>query len=297
MASILVNDTVRFKVKFVDVGSSGEPIEVFPVSVLFKLFDSNNNLLLTSSTLTSLSGSEYYYEHVFSEPGTYKITFIGTLENNRSITINQQVYASTQDVAYQPTIFLRADEVITFAPDIEPLYVDPEELKPYFPDAPLLEIGEFIHLYSEEIKEIFSLLDADDGSSLSFTSLEYIKAATACELSRVYGGGGDDELSIRLGDLSITNRNLPRSTLTRSNATTWCQIASILRKEILAHRVSARAIQPKGLPTMPTISSGRAVDPYTGSTIYLSDKDIYGPGALITPKENPIPERGLRKYD
>jgi len=190
-----------------------------------------------------------------------------------------------------------SDEVIAFAPDIQPLYVDPEELIPYFPDAPLLEIGEFIHVYSQEIKEIFSLLDTDDGSSLSFTALEYIKAATACELSRVYGGGGDDELSVRLGDLSITNRNLPRSTLTRANATTWCQIAATLRKEILAQKVSARAIQPKGLPTMPTISSGRAVDPYTGSTIYLSDKDIYGPGAIITPKENPIPERGLRKHD
>lgn len=297
MASILVNDTVRFKVKFVDVDSSGNQIEVSPVSVLFKLYDSNNTLLLTDNELTSISSSEYYYEYIFAAAGTYKITFIGTLADSRSITVNQQVYVSTPDQDYKPTIFLREDEIIAFAPDIQPLYVDPEELIPYFPDAPLLEIGEFIHVYSQEIKEIFSLLDTDDGSTLSFTALEYIKAATACELSRVYGGGGDDELSVRLGDLSITNRNLPRSTLTRANATTWCQIAAILRKEILAQKVSARAIQPKGLPTMPTISSGRAVDPYTGSTVYLSDKDVYGPGAIITPKENPIPERGLRKHD
>lgn len=296
MAAIYVNDTVRFRVKFIDVDASGNEVEVEPISVLFKLFDSNNNLLL-SATPTSLTESEYYYEYTPTSAGNYKVTFIGTLDGNKTINVNQQVYVSTPEEDYRPTIFLREDEIIAFAPDVEPLYVDPEELVPYFPDAPLLEIGEFVHIYSQEIKDIFELLDTEDGSGLSFTALEYIKAATACELSRVYGGGGDDELSVRLGDLSITNRNLPRTTLSRANATTWCQIAATLRKEILAQKVGIRAVQPKGLPTMPTISSGRAVDPYTGSTVYLSDKDIYGPNALITPKENPIPERGLRKHD
>jgi len=296
MAAIYVNDTVRFRVKFIDIDASGNEVEVEPISVLFKLFDSNNNLIL-STTPNSLTESEYYYEYTPTAAGNYKVTFIGTLDGDKTINVNQQVYVSTPEEDYKPTIFLREDEIIAFAADVEPLYVDPEELVPYFPDAPLLEIGEFVHIYSQEIKDIFGLLDTEDGSNLSFTAIEYIKAATACELSRVYGGGGDDELSVRLGDLSITNRNLPRNTLSRANATTWCQIAATLRKEILAQKVGIRAIQPKGLPTMPTISSGRAVDPYTGSTIYLSDKDIYGPNALISPKENPIPERGLRKND
>lgn len=296
MAAIYVNDTVRFRVKFIDVDASGNEVEVEPVSVLFKLFDSNNNLIL-SATPTALTDSEYYYEYTPTSAGNYKVTFIGTLDGNKTINVNQQVYVSTPEEDYKPTIFLREDEIIAFAPDVEPLYVDPEELVPYFPDAPLLEIGEFVHIYSQEIKDMFGLLDSEDGSNITFTMLEYIKAATACELSRVYGGGGDDELSVRLGDLSITNRNLPRTTLSRANATTWCQIAATLRKEILAQKVSIRAVQPKGLPTMPTVSSGRAVDPYTGSTVYLSDKDIYGPNALIAPKENPIPERGLRKHD
>jgi hypothetical protein len=296
MASIYVNDTVRFRVKFIDVDASGNEIEVEPVSVLFKLFDSNNNLIL-STTPTAHSRSEYYYEYTPTTAGTYKVTFIGILNGNKTINVNQQVYVSTPEEDYKPTIFLKEDEIIVFASDLEPLYVDPEELIPYFPDAPLLEIGEFVHIYSQEIKDIFGLLDEEDGSNVTFTMLEYIKSATACELSRVYGGGGDDELSVRLGDLSITNKNLPRATLSRTNATTWCQIANVLRKEILAQKVGIRAVQPKGLPTMPTISSGRAVDPYTGSTVYLSDKDIYGPNALVAPKENPIPERGLRKHD
>lgn len=296
MASIYVNDTVRFRVKFIDIDAFDNEIPVQPISVIFKLFDSNNNMLL-SLTPSALNESEYYYDYVPTQPGTYKITFIAILSGNKTINSNQQVYVSTTDKDYKPTIFLREDEVIAFAPDVEPLYIDPEELLPYFPDAPLIEVGEYVHLYSVEVKNILNLLDTEDGSNLNTTALEYIKAGTACELSRVYGGGGDDELSVRLGDLSITNRNLPRNTLSRANATTWCQIAAVLRKELLAQKVGIRAIQPKGLPTMPTISSGRAVDPYTGSTVYLSDKDIYGPNALITPKENPIPERGLRKHD
>jgi len=296
MPAIYVNDTIRFKVKFIDIDGSGNEVAVEPVSVIFKLFDSNNNMLL-SLTPSALTPSEYYYDYTPTEAGTYKVIFVGTLVGNKTINVNQQIYVSTPEKDYKPTIFLREDEVIAFAPDIEPLYIDPEELLLYFPDAPLIEIGEYVHLYSIEVKDILNLLDTEDGSNLNITALEYIKAGTACELSRVYGSGGDDELSVRLGDLSITNRNLPRNTISRANATTWCQIAAVLRKELLAQKVGIRAIQPKGLPTMPTISSGRAVDPYTGSTIYLSDKDIYGPNALITPKENPIPERGLRKYD
>jgi len=296
MPAIYVNDTIRFRVKFVDVDASGNEVPVEPVSVLFTLLNSSNVVLL-SLVPTALTPSEYYYDYTPTSAGNYKVTFAGVLIGNKTINVNQQVYVSTPEQDYKPTVFLREDEVIAFAPDVEPLYVDPEELLPYFPDAPLIEIGEYVHLYSVEVKSILNLLDTEDGSSLNTTALEYIKAGTACELSRVYGGGGDDELSVRLGDLSITNRNLPRNTLSRANATTWCQIAAVLRKELLAQKVGIRAIQPKGLPTMPTVSSGRAVDPYTGSTVYLSDKDIYGPNALITPKENPIPERGLRKHD
>jgi hypothetical protein len=296
MATILVNDTVRLKVKFIDIDQNGNQIEVSPVSVLLKIFDSNN-VVIVSEEPDSLSSSEYYYDFTPTSAGTYKVSFIGTLVDNTSINVNQQIYVSTPTEDYKPMVFLQQDETLIFAPDVAPLYIDPELLLPYFPDASLIEIGEFVHMYSLEVKQIYNLLDTDDGSTLSFTALEYIKAATACELTRVYGNGGDDELSVRLGDLSITNRSLPRTSLSRSNATTWCQIATILRKEMLAAKVGMRAVQPKGLPTMPTIESGRAVDPYTGSTIYLSDNDIYGPNALRTPKQNPIPERGLRKHD
>jgi hypothetical protein len=296
MANILVNDTVRLRVKFIDVDNNGNQVEVSPVSVLMTITNSSN-VIVISATPTSATSSEFYYDYTPSTAGTYKVSFNGILSNNTTISVNQQIYVSTPTEDYKPTVFLREDEIIAFAADIEPLYLDPEQLLPYFPDASLLEIGEFVHNYSIEIKNIFKLLETEDGTNIPFTAFEYVRAATCCELTRVYGNGGDDELSVRLGDLSITNKNLPRNTLSRANATTWCQIAAMLRKEMLTSKVGMKAVQPKGLPSLPTIGAGRTMDPYTGLSVYYTPRDLYGPTHIQSPDENPIPERGIRKYD
>jgi len=296
MANILVNDTVRLKVKFIDVDTEGNQIEVAPATVLMSIRNSDDQIIISTNP-TALNVYEYYYDYTPTTAGTYRVFFTGILENNTTINVNQQIYVSTPTEDYKPTVFLREDEIISFAADIEPLYLDPEQLLPYFPDASLLEIGEFVHNYSIEIKNIFKLLSTEDGTNIPFTAFEYIRAATCCELTRVYGNGGDDELSVRLGDLSITNKNLPRNTLSRANATTWCQIAAMLRKEMLTSKVGMKAVQPKGLPTLPTIGAGRNMDPYTGLSVYYTPRDLYGPTHIQTPDENPIPERGIRKYD
>jgi hypothetical protein len=296
MANILVNDTVRLKVKFIDVDTEGNQIEVAPATVLMSIRNSDDQIIISTNP-TALNVYEYYYDYTPTTAGTYRVFFTGILQNNTTINVNQQIYVSTPTEDYKPTVFLREDEIISFAADIEPLYLDPELLLPYFPDASLLEIGEFIHNYSIEIKNIFKLLSTEDGTNIPFTAFEYIRAATCCELTRVYGNGGDDELSVRLGDLSITNKNLPRNTLSRANATTWCQIAAMLRKEMLTSKVGMKAVQPKGLPTLPTIGAGRNMDPYTGLSVYYTPRDLYGPTHIQTPDENPIPERGIRKYD
>ena len=297
IGNVLVNDTVRIKVRFIDTDpNTGGQIDVSPVSVAVKIYDSDD-VEVVSTTATSLTASQFYYDYTPSEPGQYKVTFVGTLANTTYITVTQQLYVSTPTEDYRPTVTLRADETITFAPDISPLYLDPEELRPLFPDASLLEIGELIYHYSLEVKEMYAIQDDNTNPVLPFTVLEYIKAAAACELSRTYGFGGDDELSIKLADLEITNSSAPRSVATRSNATTWCQIAASLRREILAKKVSMRGVVPKGLTTKKIYSSGKTIDPNTGGVIYLSDRELYGPGRRIVDGEDPMPDRGLRQYD
>lgn len=291
---VLVNDTVRIRVKFVDVDpTTGEQVDIYPVSVNVKIYNSDN-VELVSDSATSISASLFYYDYIPTAADTYSVKFTGTLSSGNNVIVQQKLYVSSLQEEFKPTVTLKTDEIIAFAPDVKPLYIDPESLIPYFPDASLLEIGEIIHNYSLEVKGIYKLLDEEDGSNLSFTVLEYIKAATACELSRTYGYGGDDEVSLRLGDFNITNRSVPRNIVTRDNATTWCQIATALRKEMLAGKVGPKGFMPKGLPSLAT---GTNVDPLTGKTIYLSDRELYGPGTTVIGSDDPMPKRDLKSYD
>lgn len=296
VSNVLVNDSVRLKVKFLDQGEGGVQVEAEIASVQVVIKNSDSETVVNTSA-TLLSGSEYYYDFTPTEPDTYTVTFTGTTTAGNSIVSKLTLYANSSTTDYEPSVTLRADETIIFAPDLSPLYLDPEELVSIFPDASLIEIGEMIYRYSLEIKEIYALQDDVDGSTLPFVILEYIKAAAACELSRTYGFGGDDELSLRLADLEITNRSAPRTVATRSNATTWCQIAASLRREVLAKKVSMRGVQPKGLPNRRIATSGKTLDPQTGQLIYLSDKELYGPGRKPVEEKDPMPDRRLRQYD
>jgi hypothetical protein len=294
--SVLVNSNVRLKVVFFDQAEDGSQVSANIISAQIVIKDANNTTLVNAPAVL-LSGSEYYYDFVPTQAGTYSVTFTGVTDGGDTLVSTLTLYANNYTSDYRPTVTLRADETITFAPDLEPLYLDPEELISIFPDASLIEIGEMIYRYSLEIKEIYGLQGNEDGSTLPFTILEYIKAASACELSRTYGFGGDDELSLKLADLEITNRSAPRTIATRSNATTWCQIAASLRREVLSKRVSMRGVLPKGMPNRQVISSGKLLDPQTGRLVYLSDRELYGPGRKPQDENDPAPDRSLRQYD
>ena len=311
--NVLVNDTIRITVKFVDINNvTGEQTEVDPVSVSVTIKDSDNTTIITASA-TKQAFAIWYYDFSPTSADTYTINFNGVLSSGKTIPVSQQLYVSTPTEEYKPTITLRADETISFGPDISPLYVDPEEIQRIFPEATQLEIGELIHAFSHEINSIFGIdLEAEidpliiikQSGSSEFAVADYIKASTACELSRTYGYGGDDELSVQLADLTITNKSIPRTNVTRANATSWCQIAAALRKELLAKRVSVRGILPKGLPVRTVAPSGASLDPATGALIYINDTNVYGPRDMFRPgvkaetdPEDPMPDRGIKRYD
>lgn len=296
-ANVLVNDTVRVKVHFIDINSATQQqVDVSPATVSVKVYDSKNQLILEgNATPESGSTSKFYYDYTPVLEGVYKISFLGFLPDSTIISVDQQLYVSTSESEYKPSITLRSTETITFGADIFPLYIDPEEVKMYFPEASLLEIAEIVHSYSLEVKKAHRLRDDDDGSTLPFNVLEYIKAATCCDLSRTYGYGGDDEQSVRIGDLQISNRSFPRTVVTRGNAVTWCQIATALRSEMIASKVGMRAVQPKGLPEETVIAS--PVDPQTGSIVYLSDTIQIAAENYGLDRKGKMPSRRLKKYD
>lgn len=295
--TVLVNDKIRIKVKFVDVNNAtGQQILVSPTSVLVSIYRSDNTNVVSTSA-TALNSSEYYYDFTPTIADTYKIVFVGNIPGGTSITVNQQLYVSTSTDEYKPAITLKTDEIVTFAPDVDPIYLNPEEMQAYFPEATLLEIGEIIHFHSMEVRDIYGFNDSYSSSNINYTSLEYIKAATACDLSRTYSYGGDDDVSVQLGDLTVTARNLPRTNISRGNAVTWCQIAAALRKEMLAGITGAKGFQPKGIPTLPIVNAGKYIDPDTGRTTYLTERDIYGASRKKELSYDPMPKRGLHNYD
>jgi len=294
--AIYVNDTVRIKVKFSDFDSNGNSVDLEPVSVTVDIFKSDETQVV-DSVASSLSSSLFYYDFTPTSADTYSIKFSGLLDNGSTVIVQQTLYVSSSTVEYKPTQTLGTDETIVFAPDVEPLYIDPDEILPYFPDATLLEIGEMVHIYSQEVKKLYKLRDDQDVSELPIIVYDYIKAAVACDLTRTYGFGGDDEVSISLGDLSINNRNVPRNTVTRDNASTWCQIATALRKELISAKVGPRAMSPKGDLGGSIPTSGGVRHPDTGKIVYLSDRELYGPGRKPPKDNDPMPQRDLRSYD
>jgi len=312
--NVLVNDTVRIRVRFIDIDpTTGDEIEISPTLVTVNIFDSEDAIVETGQAqAVSGSTSSYYYDFTATIAGEYRITFVGSFPNSSYVNVNQNLYVSSQTAEYRPVITLSADETISFGADITPLYVDPEILQSTFPDATKLEIAELIHNFSQEINSMIGIKSnttdpvavMESYGVAPYAAVEYIKAATCCELTRVYGFGGDDELSIQLADLQITNRNTPRSNITRSNATTWCQIAAALRKELLSKRVGIRGVQPKGTPRRVTTPSGASLDLQTGALIYINDTNVYGPRDLFrqgtsaqSGVDDPMPSRGIKRYD
>ena len=295
---VLVNDTVRIKVRFVDTDpDTGLQVDVEPSTVQVSIYDAEDTLMITASAIES-TASQYYYDFTPSTAGNYKVTFIGTFIDSSFITVNQQIYVSTPTDEYKPVITLRADETITFAPDVEPLYLNPEEILNFYPDATLLEIGEIVHYYSVEVKQINSYLDTVTGADIPFNALEYIKAATACELSRTYAyGSPDDEMSIQLGDLTVVHKPISRTQIDRSSATTWCQLAAVIRREMLTHKTGPKNVSWKGLPTRKITRFNRNIDPKTGKSVYLVNRELYAPSDNVSATDDPMPVRGMRSYD
>jgi hypothetical protein len=287
---VVVSDTVRITVKFKDIDANGNEVALSPVANPQVIIKNSSNATVVTDTSSQISSSIFYFDYTPTIADTYTVKFTGILANSNTVVIEQRLYVSSTVEEYQPTVTLKNDETITFAPDVAPLYIDPEQLLSYFPDATMLEIGEIAHNFSNEVKGIYSLIETDDGSDLSFIVYEYIKAATACELSRTYGYGSDDEISISLGDFSLTNKSIPRNKVTRDNATTWCQIATALRKEMLSNRVSPMGFQMKGLPSAGPFYSG-------GQIAHLTDRDLYGVVRTVPANHDPMPNRGLRSRD
>lgn len=142
---------------------------------------------------------------------------------------------------------------VTFGAVFDPMYVDPEDITLFFPEATYLDAAKFIYTFSNEVKQILKISSADE-ENLSWIVYEYVKAATLCALSRLYpnarsgsdNGFGGEVNRMQLGDFQVEyNKSGGLSSMqgtSRGNASSWCEYAEILRKEMIYTRVGIKAI-------------------------------------------------------
>lgn len=174
---------------------------------------------------------------------------------------------------------LREDYELVFSSGTaERLFVDPAELHILFPDVSYMEVFELVRFYSLESKAELDLHNSADGTpyEIPVIAQEYVKAAVACALTRLYdfngmgGGNVGGNNSFRLGDLQVdSNRGNMPSVISRGTAATWCELAAALREEMLRLKPGA------GLKSV--VRGSRRLNPMPSRFIRTKD---YAPTSL-----------------
>lgn len=196
-----------------------------------------SKVVLSTFTPVNDSVGVYSYEWTPTSEGEYYIEFRGTFATGATPTvqsIEELFTVAASSISFDLTQTLGEDQVLNFMPQLTPVYLDPDEISRVFPDATLSEINEFLFIYSTEVDE---LLGAD--AVKTTLVLDYIKAATLCSLSKIYEFGDSDLSSFTLGDLSVTTRSYAKASVTRANATSWCELAAALREEMIGKQARA----------------------------------------------------------
>lgn len=206
-----------------------------PTSVVVEVVDSTDTVILTATPVRE-SFAVYSYQWTPSSDGEFVVRFVGTFADatpsTSVIPTEFNVTESPSSLVSDMSIALGEDEYIVLVGNLDPMFADYEEIRMHFPEADIPEIAELIYNYSVEAQELSGLTEATP------LMQEFVLAAVACALTRMYDlFDTGDETAVALGDLSITKK--PSSSgssskgLNRFTASTWCELAAVLREELL----------------------------------------------------------------
>jgi hypothetical protein len=267
-SNIKPGQKIRVSVRFVDYdffANTDELLDPATVTGALYKYSETTNVYVLQSVLTPIvqqSIGIYYYDWTPVEDGKFKLIFTGTLPGATpsQVTNERTFYIGTAE----PTITLGETVEYNFLGELTPLYLDPSVVKTFYSDVDFVEATEIIYRISLEIQDWF-------GENVEITSQieEYILASVMCELSKIhYFGGGIGGFTTAseymLGDLQVkrgAGTSNSRNSLYRGNAANWCELASLLRDELMWSRNN-----------MKSVVRGSAWD-------------------------NPMPERKLRRFD
>lgn len=246
---ININESVRVYVSFLEYDSINKTYELLdvidPVGLISKYDSTSESYGVESlvSPIQSISQGLFYYDWTPSSSGEYRFNFTASTTDATPSEKTQDRYYIVGEFTSDST--LSESSFYSFLPELSPLYFDAEKLIPYFESIDLIEATELIYKYSLELESWFGT-----NLTLTQTMIDYIMAATLCDLSKIYvfggglGGFGSSD-GFTLGDLAVTRgsgSSNNKNSLYRGNATSWCELASLYREELLYQNVNMKGV-------------------------------------------------------
>lgn len=243
MATLVLGKSARIEVTFYDwapentIGSLVDPDSVDGIIL------NGNNVQIGTFAPSNIDVGLYDYTWVPDALGDYIIRFVGHFTDGDD-TVEEAFEVVAADV---PTEYVRLgdDYSFSFMPELDPMYFDIEDILSVYPDASNIETAQLVHYFSNQVVSLTKSTTIND------TGYEYVRAATLCSLSKVYDLA-DNEMTFTLGDMTVVTQRFSKINLGRANATTWCELAAVLRREMLnkSGRTGIRATTKGFLPPM-----------------------------------------------
>lgn len=266
-----VNQQIRINASFYfdDDTSDATPSTItIPTGVVFQVLV-DDAVIYTDDAIED--GDVWYHSYTPLTEDEYTFRFTASFDDAEDLVIEDSITVGPESAT---PVYMDSDFTITFATYFTPLYLDPSELKPFFPDVDDYEIAEAIHTPSVKVKDLFDLEDDEEPPAYA---LDYIQAAAACTLSRLsddlFGTGAYSKDDFTLGDLTIkdSSGSSAKSTVNTGNAASWCELAYTLDMELKMKSVGSKVFvkssqYPNPVPErrLPNRYGGRGVLRDTG---------------------------------
>lgn len=243
-----IGETVTFNAQFLiydDSTDTESPIEPDLVVGHIYQFNSTTSTYEAYSDFTPTESVPGYFEYQWTpiEEGKFQIDFVATF-GLQEVLNSRFIFVGT----ISTTDTLDANSTSYYLGLLDPLYLDPDIVLKYFTDGDLIEVTELIHWYSSELEYLINDTDLTE-DEITPLMQNYILASVLCDLSRIYtfsGGmsGFTSSDTFTLGDLMVKSGAGTSSGGTGRNSipTTWCELAAMLKDELIVGSAGMKAI-------------------------------------------------------
>lgn len=247
-----VNEQIRINATFYfdDDTTDATPASVIaPTSVLFEVLNAADAVIYTDAAVQD--GILYYHAYTPTVEGVHTFRFTAAFYDADDLIVSQAITIGPETATPEN---LDSDYTVVFASNLNPLYLDPDELKPFFPNLSEYELAEAIYIASLKAKAMLKLSDTDVPPDFA---IDYVQAAAACSLSRIEDGGFDGSFlssGFTLGDLVITNTSSNKTNdANTGNVGSWCELAFLLEREMKYKSTTLKSFVKGGVYANPVI--------------------------------------------